>query len=200
LAWYERWEVRWIGISTLILAAFLGAWLFWGNILVIALSAISIVSAGLIALSWNNDQLPFALWDEERGVLAILRPFSLEVLSGRLMTSVPIGLDLSHSASKVLRALHTRFDGTKKGEVRFFLCRPAGNGVTRAGMLVARRSLRFLDGVKKASAIAADLTIDAMVLESSMRAAYPHMPIERAGLDDLLMVTSGGIEPYAQVR
>jgi hypothetical protein len=178
----------------------MGAWLFWDNSLGIALSAISIVSAGLIVLSWKNDKLPFVMWDEDRGVLAILWSFSLEVLAGRLMTSVPIGVDLSHSASKVLRALHTQFDGKKKGEVRFFLCRPAGDGVTRAGMLVARRSMRFLDGVKKASAIAADLITDAMVLESSMRAAYPHMPIERAGLDDLLMVTSGGIEPYAQVR
>jgi len=189
-----------MGTGTLMLAALLGVWLFWGTTLGILLSLTSVVATLLLALSWKTNQIPFVLWDEQRGVLAILWSFSLEVLAGRLMTSIPIGLDLSHSATKVLRALHTRFEGKKKGEVRFFLCRPAGNGVTRAGILVARRSLRILDGVKKAAAISEDLVTDAMVLESSMRAAYPHMPIERAGLEDLLLVTSGGVEPYAQIR
>jgi hypothetical protein len=184
----------------LIFSAVLGIWWSWGIGLEILLSSIGIAAAGQLALSWRNSQLPFIMWDEERGVLAILWSFSMEVLAGRLMTSVPIGLDLSHSALKVLRALHTRYDGKKKGEIRFFLCRPAGDGVTRAGILVARRSARLIDGVKKASAIADDLVTDAIVLESSMRATYPHMPIEPAGLDDLLMVTSGGVEPYAQVR
>jgi hypothetical protein len=172
----------------------------WGNIVGIILSSVSMVSAGLLVLSWRNNQPPLIMWDEQCGVLAILRPFTLEVIAGRLMTSVPIGLDLRHSASKVLRALHTRYDGKKKGEVRFFLCRPTGDGVTRAGMLVARRSIRLLDGIKKASSIADDIVTDATVLESSMRAAYPHMPIGPVGLDDLLMVTSGGVEPHAQVR
>ncbi|MFX1260649.1 MAG: hypothetical protein ACFFAZ_01045 [Promethearchaeota archaeon] len=199
MAWYERWEIRWIGLGTLILGAILGIWVSWGNMDVL-LSLITIVSAGLLALSWRNNQQPLIVWDDQRGVLAILRPFTLEVLAGRLMTSVPIGLDLSHSASKVLRALHARYDGKKNGEVRFFLCRPAGDGITRAGMLVARRGIRFLDGIKRASSIADEIVTDAAVLESSMRAAYPHMPIDLAGLDDLLMVTSGGVEPYAQVR
>ncbi len=200
MTWYERWELKWMGISTLIFAALLGVWMSWSNSLGVILSLTSIAFAILIVVSWKKSQLPFVLWDEQQGILAILWPFSLEVLAGRLMTSVPIGLDLSHSASKVLRALHTRFEGRKKGEVRFFVCRPAGDGVTRAGMIVARRSLRFINGVRKASNVAEDLATDAMVLESSMRAAYPHMPIERAELDDLLMVSSGGVEPHAQVR
>ncbi|MFW9861185.1 MAG: hypothetical protein ACFFEX_09810 [Candidatus Thorarchaeota archaeon] len=200
MAWFERWEIRWIGLGTLILAALLGLWVSWGNIMGIFLSSISILSALLLALSWRNSQLPIIIWDEQRGVLAILWSFTLEVIAGRLMTSVPIGIDLSHSASKVLRALHARYDGKKNGEVRFFICRPTGDGITRAGMLVARRGIRFIDGIKKASSIADEIVIDAAVLESSMRAAYPHMPIDLAGLDDLLMVTSGGVEPYAQVR
>ena len=199
MAWYERWEIRWIGLGTLILGAILGIWLSWG-IVEVLLSLIAIVSAGLLVLRWRSNQPPLIVWDEQRGVLAILWSFTLEVIAGRLMTSVPIGLDLSHSASKVLRALHARYDGKKNGEVRFFLCRPAGDGITRAGMLVARRGIRFLDGIKKASSIADEVVTDATVLESSMRAAYPHMPIDLAGLDDLLMVTSGGVEPYAQVR
>ncbi|MHA2072213.1 MAG: hypothetical protein ACW985_10570 [Candidatus Thorarchaeota archaeon] len=200
MTWYERWELKWMGIGTLLFAAILGVWLSWGTILGVLLSLTTIVSTVLLALSWKTNQLPFVMWNEQNGVLVILRSFSLEVLAGRLMTSVPIGLDLSHSASKVLRALHIRFDGKKKGEVRFFLCRPAGDGVTRAGILVARKGMRLLDGVKRAAAISEDLATDAMILESSLRAAYPHMPIERAGLEDLLLVTSGGVEPYAQVR
>ncbi|MFW9888747.1 MAG: hypothetical protein ACFFER_11215 [Candidatus Thorarchaeota archaeon] len=199
MAWYERWEIRWIGLSALMLSAILGIWLFWGTMEVL-LSLITIVSLGLLALSWRTNEPPFIVWDDQRGVLAILRSFTLEVVAGRLMTSVPIGLDLSHSASKVLRALHTRYDEKRNGDVRFFLCRPVGDGITRAGMLVARRGIRFLDGIKKASSIADEIATDAAVLESSMRAAYPHMPIDPAGLDDLLMVTSGGVEPYAQVR
>ncbi|MHA2140599.1 MAG: hypothetical protein ACXADF_02000 [Candidatus Thorarchaeota archaeon] len=200
MTWYERRELRWMGIGTLIVASLLGIWTFWGNAFGLLLPLMGIGSTLLLTVSWKTRQVPYVMWDEQRGVLAILWTFSLEVLAGRLMTSVPIGLDLSHSASKVLRALHTRYSGKKKGEVRFFLCRPAGDGVTRAGMLVARRGLRFIDGIKRASAIADDLVTDAMVLESSMRAAYPHMPIERSDLDDLLMLTSGGIEPHAQVR
>ncbi|MFX0054588.1 MAG: hypothetical protein ACFFAX_12400 [Promethearchaeota archaeon] len=199
MAWYERWEIRWIGLSTLILGAVLGIWMYWGNLEVL-LSLVTIISVGFVVLSWRNYQPPLIVWDDQRGVLAILWPFTLEVIAGRLMTSVPIGLDLSHSASKVLRALHARYDGKKNGEVRFFICRPAGDGITRAGMLVARRGIRFLDGIKKASSIADEIVADATVLESSMRAAYPHMPIDLAGLDDLLMVTSGGVEPYAQIR
>ena len=189
-----------MGVGTLFCASLLGVWMSWSNSLWLLISLMSIISSVLLAQSPRTSQLPFIMWDEQRCILAILRSFTLEVLAGRLMTSIPIGIDLSHSASKILTALHTHYEGKKKGEVRFFLCRPAGEGVTRAGMLVARRSLRFLDGVRKASAIAEDLVTDAMVLESSMRAAYPHMPIERALLDDLLMVTSGGVEPHAQIR
>ncbi len=35
---------------------------------------------------------------------------------------------------------------------------------------------------------------DVMVLESALRAAYAHMPIARAELDDITLINSGGVD------
>jgi hypothetical protein len=35
---------------------------------------------------------------------------------------------------------------------------------------------------------------DVMILEGAMRAAYPHLPVEKAEKHDILLVNKGGVE------
>ncbi|MFW9846181.1 MAG: hypothetical protein ACFFD6_05510 [Candidatus Thorarchaeota archaeon] len=200
MAWYERWHLRVLTPGILVCASVIGVWIWHGNILAMVLSSTGIVCTLIVfSIHKRTSSTPSVLWDERRSILAILWPWSLEVVAGCLMTSVPMGIDLSHSATRVLRAMHSHYNGKDGGEVRYIICRPLGEGPTRAGLLAARRTIRFLNGVRQASKIADHLATDVMVLESAMRAAYPHLPVERAGLDDIMMVTSGGVKSYDQV-
>jgi hypothetical protein len=118
----------------------------------------------------------------------------VEVCAARLLGSVPLGIDLSHSAKKVLQAMHSRFLSEEGGTLMFFISRPMGDGMTKVGMLVKRSALRLPSLLSRVDQLGKLLVTDAMILESSMRAAYPHLPVERAEKQDLLMVNKGGIE------
>ena len=109
---------------------------------------------------------------------------------------IPLGIDLSHSAKKVLQAMHTRFENKKGGTLVFFINRPIGNETTRVGMLVRRSSLRLPNTQAKLEQLSKLMLADIMILESAMRAAYPHLPVEKAEKQDILMVNTGGLETY----
>ncbi|MHA1770722.1 MAG: hypothetical protein ACTSYL_08780 [Candidatus Thorarchaeota archaeon] len=136
---------------------------------------------------------PEILWNEPMGVMVILRPWIVEVSAARLITSVPLGIDLEHSAVKTLRALHRITREAQNASVKFFVLRPHGDGTTRIGMMVTRRGIRFHNGVAKANVLAKSVSEYAAVLEGALRAAYPHVPVVRAGLAELLGVYSGGV-------
>ncbi len=140
---------------------------------------------------------PEIIWNDQLGVIALLRPWTVEVSAGRLITSVPLGIDLEHSAVKVLRSLYQSTINSKNTSVKFFVVRPFSEGATRVGMMVTARAVRLHNGVARASNLAKSVNELAAVMEGSLRAAYPHAPIMRAGLDDLLGVYSGGVHAVA---
>lgn len=160
---------------------------------------IGLIGAGLVIysfalyLEYNLSYDPNVLWDEQHGFIAIIRPWRVEICAARLLGSVPLGIDLSHSARKVLQAMHTRFENEKGGTLVFFINRPLGNESTKVGMLVRRSALRLPNTNTKVQQLSKLMLADIMILESSMRAAYPHLPIERAQKQDILMVNTGGL-------
>ncbi|MGY5861549.1 MAG: hypothetical protein RTU09_04180 [Candidatus Thorarchaeota archaeon] len=135
----------------------------------------------------------YLLWNSSTGVVASVTPFAVEVCAARLMTSVPLGIDLSHSAKRVLEAMTIRFNEDKGTELRFFVCRPLGRGVTRVGMLVVRQALKTRRVKTVVENLSEKVVEDVMTLESALRAAYPHMPVTRAELDDITLANSGGV-------
>jgi hypothetical protein len=164
------------------------------------LLGISLIGSGLLIyalvmfLEYRSGYVPNVLWNEQRGFVAIIRPWRVELCAARLLGSVPLGIDLSHSARKVLQAMHTRFENEEGGTLVFFINRPIENELTKVGMLVRRSAIRLPNTRSKLEQLSKLLLADVMILESSMRAAYPHLPVERAEKQDILMVNTGGME------
>ncbi len=157
-------------------------------------SALGIGLTALVVSIFIFWQRPMTvLWDEATGIMAILRTWTIEVQAGCLLSSVPLGIDVSLSASRVLQAMSERFSKESLCELRFFVCRPLGNSSTLAGMQVVRRSLRLLNGVRAVQKISEKLHDDVITLESAMRSSYPHTPIDRAGLYEMQLVNTGGV-------
>ena len=93
--------------------------------------------------------------------------------------------------------MHTRFENEPGGTLVFFITRPIGNELTKIGMLVRRTALRLPNTRTKIEQLSKKMMADVMILESSMRAAYPHLPVVRAEKQDILTVNTGGLETYA---
>ncbi|MFW9953807.1 MAG: hypothetical protein ACFFD3_04565 [Candidatus Thorarchaeota archaeon] len=194
----ESSSVHWILVAAIAAA--------WGMSLSIQqnMNHLIIAIAGMLSLLLllfsvrRIDKTPNLLWDGNRGVLGIIRGWNVEVCSLRLIRSVPLGIDLSHSAKKVFSAMATRYDNEPGGRLEFVLCRPLGNSVTRVGFIVSRRSLRLPNGIHRVEDLADKVLEDAFVLESAMRAAYPHTPISTADVPDIQLIRRGGIEVDAK--
>ena len=189
-----KWMVLSVFITTLIIKIYLAPTDILG--LGIAGAALVVIVISLV-LTLTDKTHAKIYWDENRGLAAILRPWTVEVSSGRLLASVPIGIDLSHSGKKVLQSMYSRFSNEEGGSIVFFITRPIGNETTKVGYLVRRRGLRLGNGIKTVDSLAKKLVTDTMILERSMRAAYPHLPVEEASFDDILKATTGGIETHA---
>lgn len=191
-------EMKWMALSVFVITSILKFYLSPTDILGLAVTG---AAAGIFGLSlvllFTNKIQPEVYWDKDRNLVTILRAWTVEVCSARLLSSVPIGIDLSHSGKKVLQAMHTRFKNKTGGTLVFFIIRPKGNESTKIGFLVRRRGLRIWNGIEVANRIAKKLVADALILESSMRSAYPHLPVEIASFDDILKSTAGGIESHA---
>ncbi|MFW9786419.1 MAG: hypothetical protein ACFFE2_07105 [Candidatus Thorarchaeota archaeon] len=187
--------IRWLILSLFTTTLLLKLWLSPND-----LSGILMIAAGLgiyiivLGVEYKSSYVPKVLWDEQRGFVAIIRPWHLEICAARLLGSVPLGIDLSHSARKVLQAMHIRFENEAGGTLVFFINRPVGNESTKVGMLIRRRVLRLPYTRSKVEKLSMLMLADIMILESSMRAAYPHLPVERAEKQDILMVNTGGME------
>ncbi len=176
-------------------AAVLAAWII--RIMMTNILLESAIGAGLavtvvvLFIMWRSPMT--VLWDEATGTMAILRTWTVEVQAGCLLSSVPLGIDVSHSAKRVLRAMSERFKKESQCEVRFFVCRPLGNSSTMVGMQVVRRSLRLMNGVRMIKKLSDKVFEDVTTLESAMRSSYPHTPVDRAGLMQMQLVNSGGV-------
>ncbi|NHI88131.1 MAG: hypothetical protein EAX87_01340 [Candidatus Thorarchaeota archaeon] len=140
---------------------------------------------------WKRPVVVF--WDEATGTMAIRRNWTVEVQAGCLLASVPLGIDVSHAAKQVLRAMSEQFKKESQCEVRFFVCRPLDDNSTLVGMQVVRRSLRFWNGARIIRMLAEKVFDDVTTLESAMRSSYPHTPVERAGLYEMQLVNTGGV-------
>ena len=195
MKWFERVEFKWLTILTLLGAWVIRALWFSNQPLDLALATAGLLVAVVaVYLHLNGTSAPLMLWDESTATLATIRGWTVEVSSARLMGSVPIGIDLSHAAVKVLRAVYSRYSEGPSSELNFFICRPLSNRSTIVGLMVNRKTLRLLDGVRRSESLRRQVMSDAAILESAMRAAYPHMPVTKAGMNEVLMAVTGGFD------
>jgi hypothetical protein len=191
-------ELKWMVLSVLLVVMMLKFYFTPEDIVGQAISgaAVGVFGIVLILLLFNLPR-PDVFWNNERHQAAILRPWTVEVCSAILLSSVPIGIDLSHSGRKVLRSMYSRYRSMPGGAVVFFITRPIGNQSTKIGFLVRRRSLRLWNGIQMIDRLAKKLAADVLILEKTMRSAYPHLPVVKASFEDILKVASGGIETHA---
>jgi hypothetical protein len=145
----------------------------------------------------RTDRRPTVLWDDSKGVLLLVRTWRVEACAARLMMSVPLGIDLSRSAWRVLQSMHAAMSDGRKGTLRFFVCRPLGQGPTRVGIMVMRASIRLGNSSRKSRKLSDRVVQDARILEGAIKVAYPHMPVEKAALADIMMVVQGGVQSIA---
>jgi hypothetical protein len=81
--------------------------------------------------------------------------------------------------------------GSKKATTGFFVYRPVSRDSTRVGMICSRKSW-LAGGKNQVENLRSLVHEDATILESAMRASYPHTPVVRAELGELRMIASGG--------
>jgi hypothetical protein len=187
--------LKWLALSVITTTLLLKIWIMPNDLTGLALIGTGLlVYVAVLYLDYWSSYNPNVLWDEQRGFVAIVRPWRVELCAARLLGSVPLGIDLSHSASKVLQAMHTRFQNEKGGTLVFFITRPIGNELTKVGMLVRRSTLRLPNTRLRLEQLSKLMMADIMILESAMRAAYPHLPVERAEKEDILIVNTGGLQ------
>lgn len=163
------------------------------------LAGLTITVAIMVILKGTNRK-PLVLWNDPDGILMLVRPWRVEACAARLMTSVPLGIDLTRSAWRVLQSMHPAMSDGRSRSLRFFVCRPLGQGPSRVGIIVARSRFRIGNSGRRSAALSDSVLQDARILESAMKAAYPHMPIEKAGLPDIMMVVQGGVQSVAELE
>jgi len=187
--------LKWLALSVITTTLLLKIWTTPYDLTGLALIGTGLlIYVAVLYLDYRSSYDPNVLWDEQRGFVAIVRPWRVELCAARLLGSVPLGIDLSHSASKVLQAMHTRFQNENGGTLVFFITRPIGNELTKVGMLVRRSRLRLPNTRMRLEQLSKLMMADIMILESAMRAAYPHLPVERAEKQDILIVNTGGLQ------
>lgn len=187
--------LKWLALSVITTTLLMKIWITPNDLTGLALIGTGLlVYVAVLYLDYRSSYDPNVLWDEQRGFVAIVRPWRVELCAARLLGSVPLGIDLSHSASKVLQAMHTRFQNENGGTLVFFITRPIGNELTKVGMLVRRSTLRLPNTRLRLEQLSKLMMADIMILESAMRAAYPHLPVERAEKQDILIVNTGGLQ------
>ncbi len=133
-------------------------------------------------------------WDKGGKMLVNLRPWHIEVYSARIFSSIPIGIDLSHSSAKVLEAMSLHAKDWAKFELRFVVVRPMSSSSTTVGMMVIGRTSRIFGVGRFLDSLVKKIEIVSYVLEGAMRAAYPHTPITKATLDQMMLMVNGGVE------
>ena len=191
-------ELKWMTLTVFLVVLLFIFYFAPTDILSLAVSGAAVgIFVVVLSLLLTNVPKPDVFWDKERSLAAILRPWTVEVSSARLLTSVPIGIDLSYSGERVLQSMYTRFLDKAGGTLVFFITRPMVNQSTKIGFLVRRRGLRLWNGMQMVDRLAKKLAVDILILERSMRAAYPHLPVEIARFEDILKVTTGGLETHA---
>ncbi len=197
---YDIHDLKWIGLSIFATIFSLKIYLAPEDFLGVSMSGAGL-GLYLIALfiHLSSTKEPRVLWDAERGIVSIIRQWTLEVSCARVLSSVPIGIDLSHSGRKVLQSMYTRFSNCPGGYLVFFIIRPVDNSTTRVGYLVKRKGLKLWRSQSQINNLSKTIATDLMILERAMRAAYPHLPVEKASFQDIITTGTGGLETHALV-
>ena len=158
---------------------------------VIAFTTIAVVVMCSYLLLFRKST-PHIFWDREMGVLLVFGLWYAEARAARLLRSVPIGIDVSYSAKRVMQAMSERLAKSGDSRLDFVVHRPVGNSSTRAGFIVTRSKFIGLLSRKRLNDLYDSVFQDATILESAMRSSYPHTPVERGELEDLRMIMTGG--------
>ena len=156
----------------------------------------SVIGTGLaiafVILVLKRHSAQRVLWHEEDKVLTVIRPWIVEVSTALLLTTVPLGIDLSKSASVVLTSMSTRFSNLKiPAELRFFVARPLRNYPTIIGFMLNRKLPR-LKGTTVAEILRKTILEDREFLNGVMRSVYHHVQVEIASQSNMLLINSGG--------
>jgi hypothetical protein len=154
------------------------------------LTILALGASATVLLLRKTDTLVF--WNEEKGVLLVVRAWHVEAQSARLLRSVPLGIDLSYSGKKVLQAMSEQLAKERGSRLDFVVHRPVDDNLTCAGFVTSRSRFTGFSTRKRIEELCDAVFQDAAVLESAMQASYPHTPINRAGLEDLRMILTGG--------
>lgn len=182
-----------------ILSTMTTAWLFrsfiLNNIESLIENVLGLTSLLLVAYIYKKHGSRSAiLWDKGGKMLLYLRPWHIEVYSARIFSSIPIGIDLSHSSAKVLEAMALHAKDWGNFELRFVVVRPMSSSSTTVGMMVIGRSSRLKGTGRALELLVKHVEIASYVLEGAMRAAYPHTPITKATLNQMMLMINGGVE------
>jgi hypothetical protein len=200
IQYHDLHDLKWFGLSIFIAVFGLKFYLSPEDVLGIAMTGGGLVLYIIsLVIHLSSTSQPQVLWDEGRGIVSIIRTWTVEVACARVLSSVPIGIDLSHSGRKVLQSMYTRFSNCPGGVLVFFINRPLNNNSTRVGYLVRRRELKLWNCLNQVNNLGKTIATDVMILERSMRASYPHLPVENAGFHDILATATGGLETHAIV-
>ena len=193
-------ELKLIGLTILTVIFVLKIYLASGDLVGIAMAGAGLAAyVAALVIHLSSSSRPRVLWDAKHCAVAIIRSWTVEVASAKILSSVPIGIDLSHSGRKVLQSMYTRFLDKPGGTLVFFITRPMGNQSTRVGYLVRRRELRLRSSSGQVDNLAKMIAADCMILERSMRAAYPHLPVIDASFVDIITSAAGGLENHVVV-
>jgi hypothetical protein len=151
-----------------------------------------IVAVIFLLFTFKRYSTEKVLWHEDDQVLTIIRPWIVETSTALLLTTVPIGIDLSKSASTVLTSMSTRFSTSRTPvELRFFVSRPLGNYTTIIGFMINRKLPRF-KGTAIAEVLRKAIIEDREILHGIMRSVYHHVPVKLASQSNMLLINSGG--------
>ncbi|MDF1541031.1 MAG: hypothetical protein P1Q69_19195 [Candidatus Thorarchaeota archaeon] len=198
MSWHESPNLHWFLVAALAAA--------WGisfstqqSLEQLVLSIVGMATLLLfLAVYKSSSEIPKVLWDANRGILGVIRSRGVEANALRLIRSVPLGIDLSHSANKVLSAMSIRYQDEPGGFLEFIVHRPLGSSGTKVGFIVSRKGIRLPSGLRRLAILSDKLLEDAFVLEAAMRAAYPHTPIDSAEVEEIEIIRRGGVELLAK--
>lgn len=183
----------------LMASAWISRFLILNNAVGLIESILGLTSLMLVAYIYKRHGGRSAvLWDKGGKMLMYLRPWHIEVYSARLFSSIPIGIDLSHSSVRVLEAMGLHAKDWAKFELRFVIVRPMSSSNTIVGMLVIGRGIRTLRTRRHLESLVKRVEIASYVLEGAMRAAYPHTPITKATLRQMILMINGGVDIEAK--
>ncbi|MBD3160465.1 MAG: hypothetical protein GF309_16915 [Candidatus Lokiarchaeota archaeon] len=188
---------RFSSLAWLLCAAVLAAWslrlIFTPSLLVTIESLMGIIVI-LVVIALVRTRLdPAQVYvDRNKEIVARVGLFRVELFAARLLAHVPLGIDLSHSATTVLAAMSERYERSSGGKLSFFVWRPLTNDSTSIGMMVSRESWS-IPGLLRMKKLTEEILEDAFVLEGAMRAAYPHLRVAEAPVGLTKSILRGGL-------